>query len=646
MALSSFRPWRSVWLARAVTAAALLAGLPLFLRMPLWCDLTLYDLAARNLLEGGLHYRDVFDTNLPGFVWLLTGIRWLFGFSPFALRCVDLAVVLGIVLLIDRVAKRGGATPASRWWAFAGVAMLYPFAVEMAHCQRDTWMALPVMAAVLIRVRRAAEPTARPFALSALEGLLWGAAVWIKPHVVLMAAGVWLVTARRVADGSPRPWRAFALDLLGNIAGGLAIGGAGVAYLAASGTWPHFWEIISVWAPEYAGLADLEWDDRLYKQELHWFPPWSLFALLAVPLALLSILDALPFSSRRAADDPRPGPVGWLLPGWLWDRTAGPNARFARAALSTLYLVWAYQAVYIQRGFMYVHMTETLLMLGLFAAHRLAVPFVVFVWLALTTSAWVVSDAVPEFRETLLNVAEHDGLPGGDPDREHYLIRHPVGDYTRMRHWADCWRTDLNDRELHRLWDDVKRIKDHEASPGWEELDEVADFLRSQGVKDGELIAWHDSPHALYLTMHLKPGLRFMHINTAKIISPRAANQVMTELWERAYRQPVPRFAVSDLGWAALGQKPEVRWMMLAPPAGLQRVPLLRVGAIPLEAYRHDLYPPMFRNWMRAAFPFNQKPVFRSRGGAGRYIVHAITPEFGDLPVPGDPEGWPGRIED
>ena len=82
------RPWRSVWLPRIITAALLVAGIPLFLRMPLWCDLTLYDLAARNLLEGGRHYVDVFDTNLPGFVWVLAGIRAVLGFSSFALRCV------------------------------------------------------------------------------------------------------------------------------------------------------------------------------------------------------------------------------------------------------------------------------------------------------------------------------------------------------------------------------------------------------------------------------------------------------------------------------------------------------------------------------------------------------------------------------
>lgn len=622
------RPWRSVWFPRVVTAALLVAGLPLFLRMPLWCDLTLYDVAARNLLDGGVHYRDVFDTNLPGFVWALAAVRAALGFSPFALRCVDLVIVTGVVVLIDRVAKRGGATPATRWWAVAGAAMLYPFAVEMAHCQRDTWMALPVMAAVLLRVRRAAAPPARPFAASFAEGVLWAAAVWVKPHVVAMAAGVWLVSAYRVARGHPRPWRALGLDLLGNLAGGLLVGGAGVLALVATGTWPYFWEVMTLWAPEYAELGHRElWEldpPMRWDQELHWFPPWSLLLVPTVPLAVLSILDAAPWAGGQDAG--RPGPVGRLLPGGLWDRDAGPDARFARAVLSALWLAWALQAFFVQRGFMYVHMAETLVMLGLWAAHRWAVPFVVLVWVLLTSAAWVVADHHPAVREALLEVARHDGTPdSGEPDRERYFVRHPLAYWPRTRCWGECWRTDLSERETYALWDRVKRYQDHEASPGWEELAEVADFLRERGVKDGELIAWHDSPHVLYLTAGLKPGLRFMHINTAVGISGRSRHVVMCELGAKA---GTARFAVSDLGWAALGQKPETRSDMLAPPAG-----------------SNDLLPPKLRNWIRATFPFNQPGVFRTRGGTGRYVVHELPPTgpLGDHPLPkgADPEGHP-----
>src|SRR5580704_15642804 len=124
-------PWRSVWLPRMAVLIALVAGLPFYLRSPLWCDITLYDLAARNLLTGGTHYRDLFDTNLPGFVWVLTGVRWLFGPSAIVVRIADLVVVTGVVILLDRLAKWSGATPSSRWWALAGIAFLYPFAIEM-----------------------------------------------------------------------------------------------------------------------------------------------------------------------------------------------------------------------------------------------------------------------------------------------------------------------------------------------------------------------------------------------------------------------------------------------------------------------------------------------------------------------------------
>ena len=43
-------PWRSAVLGWLAAAVFLAAGVPLFLRMPLWCDATLYQLAARSKL--------------------------------------------------------------------------------------------------------------------------------------------------------------------------------------------------------------------------------------------------------------------------------------------------------------------------------------------------------------------------------------------------------------------------------------------------------------------------------------------------------------------------------------------------------------------------------------------------------------------
>lgn len=618
MPASLFRPWRSVWLPRIVTAVSLFAGLPLYLRMPLWCDLTLYDLAARNILAGGMHYRDVFDTNLPGFVWVLASIRALVGFGAFPLRCVDLAIVVGIVLLLDQLAKRGGATVATRWWAIAAYSLLYPFASEMVHCQRDTWMALPVLAAVVLRLRRLNPNPLTPspareegtsdspshFWGGFGEGCLWALAVWIKPHVVLMAASVWLFTTRRLAATSPTPWRAFAADLLGNLLGGLMLGVAGIAYLMSTGTWSEFWHIITVWGPEYTELGRRELEDRS-KRELHWFPPWSLWLLPTLPLALLSMLDAVPWAGHSEITSSRPGLVGRVLPSWLWDCEAGPAARFTRATLAVLWLVWAFQAFYIQRGFVYAHLPETFFMVALWVSHRWAMPFIAIVWLLITGVAWVIADSRPDWHAKLEQAAiYHSGPRLGEPDQEHYIMRHPLFDLNRMRWWGDCWRFNLTDHERYVLWDRIKRVQEHEASPGWEELDEVAGFFRSQGVKDGEVIAWHDSPHVIYLMMHLRPGVRYMHTNTAMVISRRAELEVITEMSERAKEA---RFALADLDWAVHTLEPAKRPELLGPPTSPT-----------------DLLPSGLQATHRNMFPFDHRSLFRTRGGLGRYIVYQL----------------------
>ena len=594
-------------LPQLVTLIALAVGLPLYLRMPLWCDITLYDIAARNLLQGGAHYRDIFDTNLPGYVWILTAIRGVLGFSSVALRCVDLAFLAAIVLVIDRIARRGGATPVSRWWAIAGVAVLYPSTVEMVHAQRDTWMALPAVAAVLLRLRRAGESSPRrAFLLSCLEGAVWAIAVWIKPHCVLMAAGVWIITAWRVAGEGRRT--ALLFDLLGNLAGGLVVGVAGVSALVASGSWPAFWEVMTVWAPEYASLAQRELSMR-YDQELHWFPPWSLLIVPTVVLAVLSIVDAAPWLGSPAGD----GPIGRRLPGWLWDREAAAEARLARAALAALYLVWAAQSFLIQRGFMYVHMAEVVLMLGLWAAHRWCIPAAVILYLALTSTLWVIGDQSWKVRNRMYQIARHDSRPAADPDYEHYVMRHPLADMQRLRLWPRCWRTNLTEHERYLLWDQLKRLTDHEAAFSWEELDEVAGWLLARNVRDGELIAWHDSPHVLYLMLDIKPGIRFMHINTAQNISDEAYARVQAEL---AAKGGIARYAVSDLEYPTLGFSPEKRLALLGP--------LIE---------EKSLLPVALDEKARTKFPFNQRAVYRTRGGTGRYLIHELSPPLGDTPL-------------
>src|SRR5205807_8551819 len=106
----------SALLAWAVLLLALALGLPLFLCMPLWFDVLHYDLCARQLLRGGVLYRDAFDNNLPGIIWIQAAVRAVLGWRPEALRLADLGfMALGVLLLMHWVPARGAWAPACVW---------------------------------------------------------------------------------------------------------------------------------------------------------------------------------------------------------------------------------------------------------------------------------------------------------------------------------------------------------------------------------------------------------------------------------------------------------------------------------------------------------------------------------------------------
>jgi hypothetical protein len=439
----------------------------------------------------------------------------------------------------------------------------------------------------------------------------------MKPHLALLALAVWVLTARRVAGECPRPWRAAAADLLGNVLGGLTAAVPGVAWLVASGTWRPFLDVFLVWNPMYAKLAVNELYMR-WPQELFWFPPWSFGLVPTLPLAAASVLDAAPWSSRSAAAQARSGPVGRRLPRLLWDQSAGADARFVRGVLGGLYLAWALQSFFIQRGFQYVHVVETFLMFGLWAAHRWAWGFLAVAWLAISGGVWLAADHSPDVKARLDDWSERlrEDLP--KHDLTDFLPRHALANWERTRLWGQCWRVGMPAAERYALWDRLRLHPPHEASIGWEELAEVAAFLRDRGVKDGEVIAWFDSPHAVYLILDVKPGFRFMHVFTAVLISlgedPTAETGrqwVMDEL----RRSPRARFVISDLEWTTLGADEAERRSRLGPALDPPR----------------DLLPANAPFW--PDFPWNQPPVFRSRDNAGRYIVHElVTRENGPLP--------------
>ena len=145
-----------------LTLAVLLAVcLPLFLCMPPETDITFYDLCARNILRGGVHYRDAFDTNLPGMVWLHALVRSTLGWRSEALRAADFAVVGAITWLLVRWLRLLNRPAAVQVWTAVALFAFYLSRSEWCHCQRDTWMLLPALIALEQRRRQDAATDRR-----------------------------------------------------------------------------------------------------------------------------------------------------------------------------------------------------------------------------------------------------------------------------------------------------------------------------------------------------------------------------------------------------------------------------------------------------------------------------------------------------
>lgn len=546
-----------------VAAAALVVGVPLFLRMPPWCDLTLYDLAAQNLLRGGVHYRDVFDTNLPGFVWALAAVQAVLGRSTEAVRAVDLVVVAGIAVLLDRFAAWGGASRGARAWLLAGIALFYPYTSEFNHAQRDIWMLLPALAAVAWRCRA----TDFPFRAAVGQGVLWGLAIWVKPHVLPVVVAVWACTLPVLVA---RGWRVAARDAGGLILGGGVTGATGVAVLFGTGTWPHFVEVFTFWNTSYVAVMRQEFDSRLTTHLLY-FPPWGYLQFLTIPLACGNVVVGLVAACR--------GPVS--------------PTRYARLLLSALYLSWTAQAVLIQRGFHYAHVDEILLLLALGAAHRL--------YLGAATAAvlTVTSLLILDARVPMQNPNPALIWPS-DP---HVLfVRHPLFDGERMALWPHCFRTGLSDEAYYQRQNDLAQVREFFPANDWVQLAELAAELKRRGARDGEVLAWDDAPHAVYRLAGIRPGFRFLHVRAMTGLGPAQAQRI------RAERDAATKvkYAIGDLKPLGFSDPTEVG---------------------DRAAFGPDLLPPSLSDAVRKTYPYTLPAVFRTRQNTGRYVLYAVRPE-------------------
>jgi hypothetical protein len=465
----------------------LLIGLPQFVRMPLYCDTTQWDIGARSVLQGGVFYRDTSEANLPGMLWVHMAVRGLFGWTSEAIRAADLLMLTGVVWLLLRRLKRAGVPGAGRLWTAVALYGFYLAAGEDCHCQRDPWMLLPAAIALGLRCWQVARVNGEKVSASllipaaALEGLCWGLAVWIKPHVLVVAALCWGLSLAYC-------WRTARVktslaDALGLLAGGLVAGALGCAWLWGTGAWPHFWNAMLSWGLEYGSWRAPKW--ALRALVIYRFTPWVLVHLVAVPAAV-----ALVYRSVRTTGG---GTGGEAL-----------GAVRERGLLGCFYLSWLLQADLLQHGVPYHHVPALLLALAV-------------------TACWYAGRPTSQVRwaTLLLFAAVAAGL-------------HPALRWERLSAWGRCFAAE-GDAEL-------KNRLALMGTTDWQNLERVAGYLGAKGLRDGELNCYGTYTIPLYLRLQIQPPTRFVQFDFVLAMYPGRRETVYGE----AERSP-QRYVVSDV---------------------------------------------------------------------------------------------------
>ena len=321
-----------VWIALLIW---LLLATPLFVSLPLNCDTALYDVQARCVLAGGVAYRDVLEPNLPGALWIHMAVRSVAGWSSEMMRFADLLVVSAVLLLGCRLLPRRGAVQPTFLLA---ASVFYLSRNEWCHAQRDTWMMLPALMAVWLRWKRSGGGNA---AAAVSEGIFWGVAFWIKPHITVPAAAV--IAADFLMCSRSGWWR----DFLYVCVGGLLTAVPGVSWMMASGAWTPFLDMMLTWNPEYFSAGRERMSLQRWQLLLYRFSPWPVVHLLAVPLSLSTILRI-----RSRSDD--------------------GNAR-VQVLCAACCLGWLAQSVAMQHALDYVHVPVVILGMLVIAGHTWSV---------------------------------------------------------------------------------------------------------------------------------------------------------------------------------------------------------------------------------------------------------------------------------
>lgn len=504
--------WNSTPAAVGACVVLLIVALPWFLQLPLTNDAEYYDLQAQMVRDGGVLYQDMFEPNLPGVVWIHMAVRGLAGESLLVLRLFDLAVFGFTLSLIAAWLSHYGWSLPRRIWLTAGLLTFYLSLSTWCYCQRDVWMLAPVLLALTLRagqLRRqqtAVVPRNRTVWLAAcLEGIVWGAAVWLKPHAVFPAALVWLVSLRGFPD-----WKRRCLDFSGLVTGGLLAGVAGIGWLIAAGSWPAFVDTLLHWNPEYAATGREHWIASRVLTMFFAFWPWI---LLHIPAAILAVQQCWTALRHSPSDDPG---------------VEVEQQKLRQPLIAACYLGWTLQAFLLQHLFHYIHVAPLVL--------------AIFVIAGSLPSSWMTPDASDNSRTrntsaTAVKLCFYGMIVL-------IAIASPLLSSRRLANWTAAVTGNLTPAVADRVA--ILPTTEHQ------NLAKVEAFLLQQKVQGTEVACFNSELVSLYRRLGTQPPTRFVYTMECLVFLPSRRAEIYGEAGYRGVR-----FVVTDV--ASSHVSPEVR---------------------------------------------------------------------------------------
>jgi hypothetical protein len=296
-----------------------------------------------------------------------------------------------------------------------------------------------------------------------------------------------------------------------------------------------FW-LVKTGAWPYLMEMETDWGREYFGFDVTFGRRWLFAAGMLVrmfPWMLIHVV-AVPMALRR-----------------LW-RNGNPSLTL----MAALYLGWLAQVVLIQHLFDYVHTPPILLAFA-----------VVF--------------------------GEVMDAPGPLPRRLFFafllvcvIFRVPVLLNGRLAAWPRCW-CEGSSPGVRNLTSGLHKVD-------WDAFGEVADYLRSRGVRDGELTCFNISTADFYRALDVEPATRYHFFENNWLSFPGKRPLIHAQL--SASRQ---RFVVCDLSWPTIGlTQPDVNMLPAAWQRWKKRIVFQAGQFIVLEMAGAETVP-----WLEECFP-------------------------------------------